>query len=125
LRFCAYAALHVRGVGVAVIQNYKIEWAKGFGFADVETQRPVTNETLFQAGSIGKPVAAVAAKKLVEMGKLRLDDDVNTFLKSWKLPDSDFTKEQRVTLRRIMSHSAGVTVHGFPVMRRSTRRPPS
>jgi CubicO group peptidase (beta-lactamase class C family) len=107
-------ALHVRGVGIAIIQNYAVEWAKGYGFADLETKRPVTNETLFQAGSISKPVAAVAAMKLVEMGKLRLDDNVNTFLTSWKLPDSDFTKEQKVTLRRIMSHSAGVTVHGFP-----------
>jgi CubicO group peptidase (beta-lactamase class C family) len=107
-------ALHVRGVGIAVIQNYAVEWAKGYGFADLETKRPVTNETLFQAGSISKPVAAVAAMKLVEMGKLRLDDNVNTFLTSWKLPDSDFTKEQKVTLRRIMSHSAGLTVHGFP-----------
>jgi len=107
-------ALHVRGVGIAVIQNYEIEWAKGYGFADLETKRPVTTETLFQAGLIGKPVAAVAAMKLVEMGKLRLDDEVNTFLKSWKVPDSDFTKDQKVTLRRIMSHSAGLTVHGFP-----------
>jgi CubicO group peptidase (beta-lactamase class C family) len=107
-------ALHVRGVCIAVIQNYEVDWANGYGFADLETKRPVNNETLFQAGSISKPVAAVAAMKLVEMGKLRLDDEVDTFLKSWKLPDSDFTKEQKVTLRRIMSHSAGLTVHGFP-----------
>ena len=107
-------ALHVRGAGIAVIQNYEVQWAKGYGFADLETKRPVTNETLFQAGSISKPVAAVAAMKIVEMGKLRLDDPVNTFVKSWKLPDSDFAKEQKVTLRRIMSHSAGLTVHGFP-----------
>lgn len=107
-------ALHVRGVSVAVIQNYAIEWAKGYGMADVEAHRPVTPETLFQAGSISKPVAAVAAMKLVETGRLRLDDPVNTFLKTWKLPDNEFTKQQKVTLRRIMSHSAGITVHGFP-----------
>lgn len=107
-------ALNVRGVSVAVIQNYEVEWAKGYGFADLEGQRPVTAETLFQAGSISKPVAAVAAMKLVEMRKLRLDDEVNAFLKSWKLPANDFTKEEKVTLRRIMSHSAGLTVHGFP-----------
>ena len=107
-------ALHVRGVSLAVIQNYDIAWAKGYGLADLETKRPVTPETLFQAGSISKPVAAVAAMKLVEQGKLRLDDEVNTFLKTWKLPDNEFTREQKVTLRRIMSHSAGLTVHGFP-----------
>ncbi|MGA2592487.1 MAG: serine hydrolase [Bryobacteraceae bacterium] len=107
-------ALHVRGVSVAIIQNYDVEWAKGYGFADLEAKRPVTTETLFQAGSISKPVAAVAAMKLVEQGKLRLDEEVNTFLKTWKLPDNEFTKEQKVTLRRIMSHSAGLTVHGFP-----------
>ena len=107
-------ALHVRGVSIAVIQNYEVEWAKGYGFADLETKRPVTTDTLFQAGSISKPVAAVAAMKLVEMGKLRLDDPVNTFLKTWKLSDNDLTKEEKVTLRRIMSHSAGLTVHGFP-----------
>lgn len=107
-------ALHVRGIGIAVIQHYEIEWAKGYGFADLASRRPVTVTTPFQAGSISKPVAAVAAMKLVETGKLGLDDPVNTFLKSWKLPDSDFTKDQKVTLRRIMSHSAGLTVHGFP-----------
>jgi CubicO group peptidase (beta-lactamase class C family) len=107
-------ALHVRGVSVAVIQNYAVEWAKGYGIADLETKRTVTTETLFQAGSISKPVAAAAAMKLVEMGKLRLDDPVNVFLKSWKLPDNDFTKDEKATLRRIMSHSAGLTVHGFP-----------
>src|SRR5450755_569051 len=79
-------ALHVRGIGVALIQNYQVQWAKGYGYADLETKRPVTTETLFQAGSISKPVAAVAAMKLMELGKLNLDDPVNKFLKSWKLP---------------------------------------
>ena len=107
-------ALHVHGASVAVINNYEIEWAKGYGYADVESKRPVDRATLFQAGSISKPVAAVAAMKLVEEGKLRLDDNINSFLKSWKVPDNAFTTEKKVTLRRIMSHSAGLTVHGFP-----------
>jgi CubicO group peptidase (beta-lactamase class C family) len=104
----------VKGVSIAVIDGYKIDWAKGYGLADVESNRPVTAETLFQAGSISKPVAAVGAMKLVEGGKLNLDADVNTWLKSWRVPENDFTREQKVTLRRIMSHSAGLTVHGFP-----------
>ncbi len=107
-------ALSVRGVSIAVINNYQIEWAKGYGFADLESKRPVELTTLFQAGSISKPVAAVAAMKLVEEGKLALDSDINTFLTSWKLPENEFTKDKKVTLREILSHSAGLTVHGFP-----------
>lgn len=107
-------ALDVRGVSIAVINNYQIEWAKGYGFADLESKRPVEIMTLFQAGSISKPVAAVAAMKMVEEGQISLDQDINTFLKSWKVPDNEFTKDKKVTLREILSHSAGLTVHGFP-----------
>jgi CubicO group peptidase (beta-lactamase class C family) len=107
-------ALTVRGVSVAVIKDYKIEWARGYGFADLESKRPVTTATLFQAGSISKPVAAAGAMVLVERGKLKLDENVNLFLKSWKVPDNDFTRDQKVTLRRLLSHTAGLTVHGFP-----------
>jgi CubicO group peptidase (beta-lactamase class C family) len=107
-------ALNVPGVSVAVIRNYKIEWAKAYGFADIATKRPVTTETLFLAGSISKPVSAAGALSLVEQGKLKLDDDVNGYLKSWRLPENKFTKEQKVTLRRLLSHTAGLTVHGFP-----------
>ena len=106
--------LNVAGVSMAVISDYKIEWAKGYGLADVEKALPVGTDTLFQAGSISKPVAAVAAMKLVEQGKLSLDEDVNAKLKSWKVPENEFTIAEKVTLRRILSHSAGLTVHGFP-----------
>lgn len=105
---------HVPGVSVAVIHGYQIEWAKGYGVMDRSTNEPVGTETLFQAGSISKPVAAAAAMKLVADGKLALDEDVNLKLRSWKVPESDFTKGEKVTLRRILSHSAGLTVHGFP-----------
>jgi len=107
-------ALSVPGVSVAVIRDYKIEWAKGYGFADVATKRPVTTKTLFLAGSVSKPVAAAGALSLVEQGKVKLDDDVNRYLKSWKVPENEFTNEQKVTLRRLLSHTAGLTVHGFP-----------
>jgi|CZKD01.1.fsa_nt_gi CubicO group peptidase (beta-lactamase class C family) len=102
------------GLSVAVIDNFKIAWAKGYGVTEAGAHTPVTVHTLFQAGSISKPVAATGALSLVEHGKLSLDENVNLKLKSWQVPDNEFTKDQKVTLRRIMSHSAGLTVHGFP-----------
>src|SRR5215510_11613866 len=105
---------NVPGLSVAVIDNYQIAWARGFGVTENGGGTPVTTRTLFQAGSISKPVAAVGAMWLVEQGKLSLDEDVNKKLKTWKVPENEFTKDQKVTLRRLMSHSAGLTVHGFP-----------
>src|SRR5579859_2717439 len=104
----------IPGLSVAVVDNYQIVWAKGFGVTEYGGTTPVTTRTLFQAGSISKPVAAVGAMWLVEHGKLSLDEDVNKKLKTWKVPENEFTKDQKVTLRRLMSHSAGLTVHGFP-----------
>ncbi|MEK7832245.1 MAG: serine hydrolase domain-containing protein [Acidobacteriota bacterium] len=104
----------VPGVSVAVINDGKIEWAKGYGVTEAGGgSTPVTSDTMFQAASISKPVAAMGMLALVEKGLLTLDEDVNVKLKSWKVPDNDFTKEQKVTLRRLASHSAGLTVHGF------------
>ena len=102
------------GVSVAVIKDFKVEWAKGYGFKDAETREPVTERTLFQAGSISKPVAAMAALKKVAQGRLALDEDVNRKLVSWKLPDNEFTAKKKVTLANLLSHTAGLTVHGFP-----------
>ncbi|SPE31811.1 Beta-lactamase [Candidatus Sulfopaludibacter sp. SbA3] len=107
-------AYHVPGVSIAVIQDYRIDWAKGYGVMDLGSKVPVSPETRFQAGSISKPVAAAGALKLVEDGKVALDEDVNAKLRSWKVPENAFTREQKVTLRRLLSHSAGLTVHGFP-----------
>jgi CubicO group peptidase (beta-lactamase class C family) len=81
---------------------------------DTNTQLPATPDTAFQAASISKPVSAMAALKLVEMGKLNLDEDINKKLTSWKLPDNEFTAKEKVTLRRILTHRAGLTVSGFP-----------
>ena len=104
----------IPGVSIAVINNGKIEWARGFGVVEAGLDKPITPETLFQAGSISKPVAAMAALRLVEQGKLNLDEDVNLKLKSWKVVENDLTKEKKVTLRGLLTHSAGLTVHGFP-----------
>ena len=104
----------VPGFSIAVIDDYKIAWAKAYGVTDAGSHNPVTTTTLFQAGSISKPVAATGALWLVEHGKLSLDQNVNEKLKTWKVPENEFTTTQNVTLRRLMSHTAGLTVHGFP-----------
>lgn len=104
----------VPAVSIAVINHYRIEWAKAYGLADVSTGAPATTDTLFQAGSISKPVATLAALMAVEQGKLSLDAPINDALTSWKLPDNDLTRAAPVTLRRLLSHTAGTTVHGFP-----------
>lgn len=107
------ARLKVPGVSVAFYDHEKIVWTRGYGYADVAAKKRVTPETIFQVGSISKPVAALAALRLVQDGKLNLDENVNAKLRKWKVPENQFTKEQKVTLRRILSHSAGLTVHGF------------
>ena len=107
-------AYNAPGMSVAIIENYKIVDVKAYGVIEPGSTHPVTTRTLFQAGSISKPVAATGALYLVEQGKLSLDEDVNQKLKTWKVPENEFTQIQKVTLRRLMSHSAGLTVHGFP-----------
>lgn len=105
----------VPGVSIAVIQDFELHWAKGYGIADVETGATVNPETLFQAASISKPVNAMAFLRAAQEGKLSMDDDINTMLKSWKLPKSPFTQAQSVTPRLLASHTAGLgDGFGFP-----------
>lgn len=107
------AALHVPGVSIAFIHDGKVEWARGFGVTRIGGP-PVTPDTLFQAASISKPVAAMAVLHLAQTGKLDLDTDVNQYLKTWKLPQNGFTERAKVTVRELLTHTAGLTVHGFP-----------
>lgn len=100
----------VPGVTIGVIRDYKLEWAKGYGYADKEAKIPVTAQTLFQAASISKSLNAVGILKLVQEGKLSLDADINTYLKTWH-PSADSGK---ITIANLLSHSAGLSVHGFP-----------
>jgi len=99
----------VPGVSIAVISDYQIEWTKGYGVLEAGGDEPVTPESLFNAGSILKPVSAAAALTLVENGLLDLDEDVNDKLTSWHIPENEYTIGEKVTLRRLLSHSAGLT----------------
>lgn len=105
---------HIAGLSLAVIKDSGIVKAAAYGVVDKETKIPVTTNTLFQAGSISKPVSTLGVLHLIEQKRLSLDEDVNLRLKSWKVPENEFTKDEKVTLRRILSHNAGLTVHGFP-----------
>jgi CubicO group peptidase (beta-lactamase class C family) len=104
----------VPGVSIAVFDDFEVEWARGYGLADVEEGRPVTEHTLFQAASLGKPVTATAALALVDDGRLDLDEDVNESLVSWNVPLNAYTEVKPVTLRRLLSHTAGTTVQWSP-----------
>ena len=105
----------VPGVSVAVVDDFEIHWAKGYGTAGVGTGAPVTTETLFQAASISKPVAAMAVLRAVQDGHFEMDDDINTILKSWQLPESPFTAGRVVTPTMLTSHTAGLgDGFGFP-----------
>lgn len=99
----------VPGLSIAVIKDYKIDWAKGYGLADTIQKTKVTTETMFSAGSISKFLLAVTALKLVEEGKIGLDSPINDFLTSWKITENDYTKKTPITLRMLLSHSAGTS----------------
>ena len=109
------AAHAVPAVSVAVIEAGEIAWARAWGPAD--------SETLFQAASISKPVAAMAALHMSQYGSFGLDEDVSAKLSSWKVPTGELTSTHPVTLRGLLSHSAGLTVHGFPGYAAGARLP--
>ncbi len=99
----------VPGVSIAVINDGQIEWARGYGVLEAGGKEPVTADSLFHAASIAKPVSAAAALALVERGLLDLDEEVNDKLVSWQVPENEYTAEEKVTLRRLLSHSSGLT----------------
>lgn len=104
----------IPGLSIAIIEGGKIVKAQGYGVTEKGGSTAVTPSTLFQAGSVSKSVAALGALHLVSEGRLALDEDVNRKLLSWKVPDNQFTADKKVTLRGLLSHTAGLTVHGFP-----------
>lgn len=114
---------NVPGVSIAVVENGAIKWAKGYGIANTNSGRKIDEKTMFQAGSISKPLSALAALQLVDDGNVSLDQDVNDYLVDWKIPTSTFTEVEKVTLQRLLTHTAGVTVHGFPGYKQSDKFP--
>lgn len=113
----------VRGLSVAVVHNYKIEWARGYGMADTAAQTPVTTQTLFQAGSISKSLNAVGVLKLVQDKKLDPFTDINAYLQTWKFPYDTVSKGKKINTANLLSHTAGLTIHGFPGYQRDDTIP--
>lgn len=105
---------NVAGVSVAVIDNYQIVWAKGYGYADKKENRKVTAHTLFEPGSISKSLHAIGILQLAQQGKLNLYQDINQYLISWKFPYDTVSKDKKITSAQLLSHTAGVSVYGFP-----------
>jgi len=105
---------HVNGISMAVVNDFKLEWARGYGWADSGERRIVDVKTLFQAGSISKSLNAVGVLALVQKGKLDLYADINQYLQSWKFPYDSMAKGKKICLANLLSHTAGLTVHGFP-----------
>ena len=106
-------AYGINGLSIAVIKDHKLDWARGYGWADLEEKRPVTINTRFQAASISKSINSLALLKLVEQGKIDLDTDINTYLQSWQFPYDSLSKNKKITLANLLSHTAGISVHGF------------
>jgi CubicO group peptidase (beta-lactamase class C family) len=101
------------GLSIAVIENYRLVWAKGYGFANDSAKTPVSTKTLFQAGSISKSFNAVAVLKLMEDKKIDLYADINTYLKSWQFPYDSLSKGKKITMANLLSHTAGLNLQGF------------
>jgi CubicO group peptidase (beta-lactamase class C family) len=110
----SWMELHdVPGAAIAVIRDFEVDYVEVHGVMSESTLEPVTEETLFQAASISKSVSATGVVSLAQEGVVSLDADINEYLTSWHLPDNAFQASQKVTLRRILSHTAGTTVGGF------------
>ncbi len=108
------AFYEVNAVSIAVIKDYKVEWVKAYGYADLSEKRLATTETLFQAASISKSINSLGILNLVEKGKLGLDNDINTYLKDWKFPYDSISKGKKITISQLLSHQAGLSTSGFP-----------
>ena len=103
----------IPALSIAVVKDFKIDWAKAYGYADVAEKRIASPTTRFQAASISKSLNAMAMLKLVQDKKIDLYADINTYLSSWKFPYDSLSKNKKISLANLLSHTAGLTVHGF------------
>ena len=113
----------VPGISITVFKDDKILWSKGYGLADKSKNLKVDSATMFQAASISKAITAFALLKLVDKKQLDIDKDVNEYLIGWKIPENDFTKTEKVTIRRLLNHTAGISVSGFTGYRKTDTIP--
>lgn len=115
---------NVKGLSIAVVKNYQVIWAKGYGWADVKANRAVTTATLFKPGSISKSLNAVGVLKLAQDNKVDLYKDINEYLQSWKFPYDSVAKGKKITLANLLSHTAGLSVYGgFPGYKQKSKIP--
>ena len=114
---------HIMGLSIAVIKDYKVQWAKGYGWADVESKRRVDANTRFQAASISKSLNSMGQLKLIQQGKIDGEADINKYLKSWKFPYDSLTGTKKISLFQLLSHTAGLDIHGFPGYERTAAMP--
>jgi CubicO group peptidase (beta-lactamase class C family) len=109
----AMAENDLKGLSVAVFENYKLVWTETWGVKDVKSKESLDENTAFSTASIAKPITAVLIVMLEEKGLISLDDPVSKYLKRWQLPESEFLKDTKLTLKHLLSHTAGTTQHGF------------
>jgi CubicO group peptidase (beta-lactamase class C family) len=99
----------VKGLSIAVVKDYKIIWAKGYGWADESEKKQVTDKTMFQVASISKSINSIGIMKLVQDKKLDLTKDINDYLVSWKFPYDEVSKGQKITTLNLLTHTGGIS----------------
>lgn len=118
------AHYNVKGLSMAVVHHYQVEWAKGYGWADEKEKRPVTTTTLFKPGSISKSLNAIGVLRLAQDGQLDLYTDINAYLTSWQFPYDSLSQGKKITPAQLLSHTAGLSVYGgFPGYERNSKLP--
>jgi CubicO group peptidase (beta-lactamase class C family) len=115
--------LNVKGVSIAVIRDYKIDWAKAYGWADSVEGREATTNTRFQAASISKSLNSLGLLRLVQDKKIDPEADINNYLRTWKFPYDTASKDKKINVYQLLSHTAGLDIHGFPGYSRSASIP--
>jgi CubicO group peptidase (beta-lactamase class C family) len=100
---------NVPGVSIALINDYSIEWTKGYGLLRAGGSIAVTPETCFEAASTTKLLTASIALYYLEKGMLDLEEDINQKLRSWSVPENEFTQDEKVSLFRLLTHQSGLT----------------